>query len=60
MNKLLVLHSEITVQFLDQGDFISLSDMARFKDPARSDYIIQNWLRNRGASQAICRVPVQV
>lgn len=47
MSKINVLQAEITVHSLEQGDFISLSDMARFKDPARSDYIIQNWLRNR-------------
>lgn len=28
-------------------DYISLTDIARFKDKRRSDYIIQNWLRNR-------------
>ncbi|HAQ62664.1 TPA: DNA-binding protein, partial [Candidatus Delongbacteria bacterium] len=28
-------------------DFISLTDIARYKDPDRTDYIIQNWLRNR-------------
>ncbi|MGD9641388.1 MAG: KilA-N domain-containing protein [Elusimicrobiales bacterium] len=27
--------------------YISLTDIARHKDPARSDYIIHNWLRNR-------------
>jgi hypothetical protein len=31
---------------LDQ-DYISLTDIARHKDPDRTDYIIQNWLRNR-------------
>ncbi|MCX7027842.1 MAG: KilA-N domain-containing protein [Spirochaetes bacterium] len=28
-------------------DFISLTDIARHRDPKRTDYIIQNWLRNR-------------
>ncbi len=28
-------------------DFISLTDIARHKDPERTDYLIQNWLRNR-------------
>lgn len=28
-------------------DFISLTDIARYRDKQRSDYIIQNWLRNR-------------
>jgi hypothetical protein len=34
-------------------DFISLSDIARFKDPERSDYIIQNWLRNRNTIELL-------
>ncbi len=28
-------------------DYISLTDIARYKDAKRTDYIIQNWLRNR-------------
>lgn len=30
-----------------ESDYISLTDIARYKDENRSDYIIQNWLRNR-------------
>ena len=30
-----------------EEDYISIIDMARYKDEERSDYIIQNWLRNR-------------
>ena len=30
-----------------QDDYISLTDIARYKDSERTDYIIQNWLRNR-------------
>src|SRR5262245_51876319 len=29
------------------NDYISLTDIARYKDAERTDYIIQNWLRNR-------------
>ncbi|MDP1588365.1 MAG: KilA-N domain-containing protein [Prosthecobacter sp.] len=28
-------------------DFICLTDIARYKDPERTDYLISNWLRNR-------------
>jgi hypothetical protein len=37
------------VAILSQGadDFISLTDIAKFKDPKRTDYLISNWLRNR-------------
>lgn len=47
MGKIKVLTHEITVIPVEDSDFISLTDMARYKDPDRSDYIIQNWLRNR-------------
>jgi len=30
-----------------QTDYISLTDIARYKDSRRTDYLIQNWLRNR-------------
>jgi len=37
----------ITISQNDFEDYISLTDIARFKDSKRTDYIIQNWLRNR-------------
>jgi len=33
--------------FKNDEDYICLTDMAKYKDPERTDYIIQNWLRNR-------------
>jgi hypothetical protein len=39
--------SEITVLQKEQDDYISLTDIARYRDAERTDYIIQNWLRNR-------------
>ncbi|MBX7207158.1 MAG: KilA-N domain-containing protein [Verrucomicrobiaceae bacterium] len=30
-----------------QDDYICLTDIARFKDAERTDYLISNWLRNR-------------
>ena len=30
-------------------DFISLTDMARYRDAERTNYIVQNWLRTRNA-----------
>lgn len=37
----------ITIVSAQQADYISLTDIARYKDSERTDYIIQNWLRNR-------------
>ncbi len=31
----------------NESDYISLTDIARYKDIERTDYIIQNWMRNR-------------
>lgn len=37
----------ITVMVHREEDYISLTDIARHKDPERTDYLISNWLRNR-------------
>ena len=31
----------------NENDYICLTDMDRYKDKQRTDYIIQNWLRSR-------------
>ncbi|EEZ39157.1 KilA-N domain-containing protein [Photobacterium damselae] len=36
-----------------QDDYISLSDIAKYKDGDRSDYILQNWMRNRSTIEFI-------
>jgi len=37
----------VTILSGQQEDYISLTDIARFKDSERTDYLIQNWMRNR-------------
>jgi hypothetical protein len=37
----------ITILTQKADDYISLTDIARYRDAERTDYIIQNWLRNR-------------
>ena len=37
----------ITILSGPREDYISLTDIARYKDSERTDYLIQNWLRNR-------------
>jgi hypothetical protein len=37
----------VTVLSRNRQDFISLTDIARYKDAERTDYLISNWLRNR-------------
>lgn len=39
--------SVVTVLSLPTTDFISLTDIAKHKEPDRADHVIQNWMRNR-------------
>jgi hypothetical protein len=47
MAKITVLDREIALRTLNDEDFISLTDIARYKNEDGSDDIIRNWLRNR-------------
>ena len=47
MAKIEVKGTSVTVISGGAEDYISLTDIARYKDSERTDYIIQNWLRNR-------------
>ena len=38
---------KVSVFYSKQDDYISLSDIAKYKDQERSDYILQNGMRNR-------------
>ena len=37
----------------NQSDYISLTDIARYRDAQRTDYLIQNWMRNRNTLELI-------
>jgi hypothetical protein len=45
--KLEVLDQQIATDTRAGVEYISITDMARFKNPERTDIIIGNWLRNR-------------
>jgi hypothetical protein len=47
MAKIEVKGTSITVVSGDMDDYISLTDIARYKDSDHTDDIIRNWLRNR-------------
>jgi hypothetical protein len=47
MAKLTVLDTTVSYYSRKDEDYISLTDMARYRDAERVDYIIQNWMRNR-------------
>jgi hypothetical protein len=46
-NKIIVKNIPISFISRKEDDYISLTDIARYRDSERSDYIVQNWLRRR-------------
>jgi hypothetical protein len=49
-NKILQVQGKEIALISDQvNDYISLTDMARYRDEERTNYIIQNWMRTRSA-----------
>ena len=48
VNKTIIVKGKEIVLFSrKEGDYISLTDIAKYKNPERTDYLISNWLRNR-------------
>lgn len=47
MPKINVKGKDVAIYTVDQNDYICITDIARYKDSERTDYIILNWLRNR-------------
>ncbi len=45
--EIIVKDTSIRVMRVGNIDYISLTDLAKFKDKERFDYIIQNWLRSK-------------
>ncbi len=48
-NTITVENFKIVLYSKHEEEFISLTDMARYRDKERTNYIIQNWLRTRNA-----------
>ncbi len=52
--KIIVKDTEIVIlSEKSKDDYISLTGIARYRDAERSDYILQNWLRNRSTIEFI-------
>ncbi len=51
--KIEVQGTEITIFKGEKEDYISLTDIARYKDTANTDDIIKNWLRNRNTIELL-------
>jgi len=53
-NKTIDVHgTEILIYSEKEIEYISLTDIARYRDAERSDYILQNWMRNRSTIEFI-------
>lgn len=51
--KIEVKGTEISIFKAKKDDYISLTDIARYKDASHTDSIIQNWLRNRNTIELL-------
>jgi hypothetical protein len=45
--------TEITISQGEQSDYISLTDIARYREVTNTDIIIQNWMRNRNTVELL-------
>ncbi|SFT49256.1 KilA-N domain-containing protein [Algoriphagus locisalis] len=51
--KIIVQGTEITIFKGNEEEYISLTDIARYKDGSNTDDIIKNWLRNRNTIELL-------
>ncbi|OGY31515.1 MAG: DNA-binding protein [Candidatus Andersenbacteria bacterium RIFCSPHIGHO2_02_FULL_45_11] len=47
MKKIIAKGIQVYTFERNENDYISLTDIARFKDKERTEYVVQNWMRNR-------------
>ncbi len=52
-NKIIVKGQHISIFRMKEEDFISLTDIARYKDADHTDTLIQNWMRNRNTVELL-------
>ncbi len=53
MSKINVKGTEVSIFSRNEDDYISLTDIAKYKNSKRTDQIIQNWIRNRNTIEFI-------
>ena len=51
--KLTIHNSEVSIVQNNEQDYISLTDIARYKKSDRTDDLIRNWIRNRNTIEFI-------
>ena len=53
IRKMVVKGKDVLLFSKEHIEYISLTDMAKSKDPERTNYIVQNWMRNRNTIEFI-------
>ncbi len=53
VRKILVKQTGIYLFTKGNSEYISLTDIAKSRDTERTDYIIQNWIRNRNTIEFV-------
>jgi len=51
--KITIQGTEIVIFEKEESDYISLTDIAKYRDAERTNYIIQNWMRTRNTIEFI-------
>ena len=53
MSKINVQNKEVSIISIDETDYISLTDIAKYKNANHADDVIRNWLRNRNTIELL-------
>ena len=53
MAKINVKENEIVVITINDSDYISITDIAKFKNAKHADDVIKNWMRNRNTIELL-------
>jgi hypothetical protein len=53
MAKLTVKDNEVTIISVENIDYISITDIAKYKNPNNADDVIKNWMRNRNTIELL-------
>lgn len=48
-SQIVVLNETVRIQRMNQDDYISLTDIAKFKNADDPRFVIQNWIRTRSS-----------
>ena len=53
MAKIIVKDNEISIVAIRENDYVSITDIAKYKNAANADDVIKNWMRNRNTIELL-------